>query len=681
MIGQEREMFFQFAGEKEPADRSIKKDMRHLTAAFISAGIFFAAAFSAIPARAANVVAIDPGHQGEWVNMSDTEPMAPGSSEMKAKASTGTTGRFTGVPEYQLNLDISLKLRDELKIRGYEVIMTREDNDTAISNSERALMAADQGGDVYVRIHANGSDDPSVNGALAMTMSPQNPYVGNLYEQSYALAGDILNIYCQETGFANLGIQYYDNMTGINWSRIPVMILEMGFMTNESDDRAMQDPEMQKKMVKGIADGLDAYFAVYGEDPWQQTSEAAAAQTSENSGDQASGSPAQQTPDNAGTQAGDSWQDVGIAGNSHKAQSEASQGASSQSDASQNETSESETQTEVLQAVAGLGDMVYEQFVFSREMMGEKWAVAYVRPEKFSFDPVPGQEQVSEAITDAAEKTTGSADEKGKPEKTTEPAAEAAASEKITEPVTEAAGGAENAGSAQKITGTEDCWMINGEDVLQSASVIKIFIMGSVYDRICYPSSPEKEIPYTEAYEGELRETLESMITVSSNEAANKLIDILGQGDTEAGKKVVDRFCEEHGYRGVHLGRKFLESNPTDDNFISAQAVAKFLCDVYQGKLVNQEASEKMLTILKGQTVKTKIPSGLPEGYTSANKTGEMPEGYGLGCIENDCAIVWPAQGEPYILVTLSSELAGRNDEAVQIIRQISAYVAAWKAE
>ena len=223
--------------------------------------------------------------------------------------------------------------------------------------------------------------------------------------------------------------------------------------------------------------------------------------------------------------------------------------------------------------------------------------------------------------------------------------------------------------------------MINGEDVLQSASVIKIFIMGSVYDRICYPSSPEKEIPYTESYEGELRETLESMITVSSNEAANKLIDILGQGDTEAGKKVVDRFCEEHGYRGVHLGRKFLESNPTDDNFISAQAVAKFLCDVYQGKLVNQEASEKMLTILKGQTVKTKIPSGLPEGYTSANKTGEMPEGYGLGCIENDCAIVWPAQGEPYILVTLSSELAGRNDEAIQIIRQISAYVSAWKAE
>ena len=59
----------------------------------------------------------------------------------------------------------------------------------------------------------------------------------------------------------------------------------------------------------------------------------------------------------------------------------------------------------------------------------------------------------------------------------------------------------------------------------------------------------------------------------------------------------------------------------------------------------------------------------------------EMPEGYGLGCIENDCAIVWPAQGEPYILVTLSSELAGRNDEAIQIIRQISAYVAAWKAE
>lgn len=197
---------------------------------------------------------------GSWVNMSEQEPSGPGSSEMKAKATTGTQGRYTGVPEYQLNLDISLALQKELENRGYRVVMARTDNDTAISNSERALKAYEEGGEIYVRIHANGSDDSSVNGALGMTPSYENPYVANLAEESYRLTECILNTYCNETGFNNLGIQYHDDMTGINWSKIPVMILEMGFMTNEHDDTAMQDADMQAKMVSGIADGIDLYF-------------------------------------------------------------------------------------------------------------------------------------------------------------------------------------------------------------------------------------------------------------------------------------------------------------------------------------------------------------------------------------------------------------------------------------
>ncbi len=208
-----------------------------------------------------HVVGIDPGHQGSWVDMSEQEPNGPGSSEYKAKCTTGTTGRFTGVPEYELNLDISLALRDELVSRGYQVIMTREDNDAAISNAERARKVSEEGGEIYVRIHANGSDDTSVKGALGMSPSPENPYVSYLYKDSYRLTECILNQYCEATGFQNLGIQYYDNMTGINWSSVPVTILEMGFMTNEAEDYAMQDTQTQEKMVQGIADGIDSYFA------------------------------------------------------------------------------------------------------------------------------------------------------------------------------------------------------------------------------------------------------------------------------------------------------------------------------------------------------------------------------------------------------------------------------------
>ena len=205
-------------------------------------------------------VAIDPGHQGSWVDMSDLEPSAPGSSEMKAKATTGTTGKFSGLNEYELNLSVSVLLKEELESRGYEVVMTREDHDTAISNKERAELAADQGADILVRIHANGSEDTSVNGALSMVPSQDNPYVGYMYEDCYALGEDILTAYCDRTGFANDGVQYYDNMSGINWSTIPVTILEMGFMSNQNDDLLMADETFQPVMAEGIANGIDTYF-------------------------------------------------------------------------------------------------------------------------------------------------------------------------------------------------------------------------------------------------------------------------------------------------------------------------------------------------------------------------------------------------------------------------------------
>ena len=106
--------------------------------------------------------------------------------------------------------------------------------------------------------------------------------------------------------------------------------------------------------------------------------------------------------------------------------------------------------------------------------------------------------------------------------------------------------------------------------------------------------------------------------------------------------------------------------------------------DLYEGRLVNEEASGKMLDILKKQTLTSKIPAGLPEGYSSGNKTGEMPDGYGLGCIENDSAIVFATETEDektspgYILVALSNDLNGENEQAQAQIRDLSEKVASW---
>lgn len=207
-----------------------------------------------------HIVALDPGHQSFEVDMSAPEPIGPGASQTKMKATTCTAGKFTGVPEYQLVLTIGLALRDELEQRGYEVVMTREDNMTAISNKERAEVATNAGADILVRIHADGNNDTSVHGAMTMVPSTNNPYVAYLHDDSYMLGEQIINAYCSQTGMKNNGVVLSDNMSGINWSTVPVTILEMGFMSNQTDDENMQDAAYQKNMVQGIADGIDAYF-------------------------------------------------------------------------------------------------------------------------------------------------------------------------------------------------------------------------------------------------------------------------------------------------------------------------------------------------------------------------------------------------------------------------------------
>ena len=220
-----------------------------------------AGVFSSDAETDGHIIGIDPGHQSESVDMSALEPNGPGSSEMKAKCTSGTQGTYSGVPEYQLNLEVSLQLKDELEQRGYQVVMTRTDNETAISNMERAQYAASQGAEIYVRIHANGDDSHTASGALTMSPSQNNPYIPQLFEQSDRLSRCIIDSYCAATGFQNLGIQYTDTMTGINWSTVPVTILEMGFMTSQNDDLKMNDAEFQKTMVQGIANGIDSYFA------------------------------------------------------------------------------------------------------------------------------------------------------------------------------------------------------------------------------------------------------------------------------------------------------------------------------------------------------------------------------------------------------------------------------------
>lgn len=204
------------------------------------------------------LVVIDAGHQvrGNY----DKEPVGPGATEQKAKVASGTQGVSTGLEEYKLNLMVALKLQKILEERGYEVKMIRTHHEVDISNAERAEVANELHADVFIRVHANGSDNSSVNGIETICQSKDNAYNGELYEQCRALSDAVLDEMVAATGATKRYVWETDTMSGINWCQVPVTIVEMGYMSNPEEDERMATDEYQQKLAEGIANGIDKYF-------------------------------------------------------------------------------------------------------------------------------------------------------------------------------------------------------------------------------------------------------------------------------------------------------------------------------------------------------------------------------------------------------------------------------------
>ena len=200
-------------------------------------------------------IGIDPGHQEK--GNSELEVVMPGSNERKAKVASGTRGISTGIPEYKTVLEISLKLRDLLTELGAEVLMTRETHDVDISNMERALMMNEWGADLVLRMHLNGSTDSSVHG-MGMYIRAS----GDLVDKNTALAEALLKHMSQATGAKKAGVFKRDTYTGLNWSEVPSVLVEMGYMTNPEEDEKLHSAEYQEKLVIGAVNGILEYLNV-----------------------------------------------------------------------------------------------------------------------------------------------------------------------------------------------------------------------------------------------------------------------------------------------------------------------------------------------------------------------------------------------------------------------------------
>ena len=204
-------------------------------------------------------ICIDAGHQTVG-DMKNTEPIAPGSSIRKARVTDGTQGTYTKIPEYKLNLNASKQLKEILKSREYDVIVVRDINNVDMSNVQRAKFANINQADAVIRLHGDGQDNHSYNGAEVL-VPDDTEYTKAIYEDSYRL-GEYMRDELKSAGVTMFGREIFkrDDLTGFNWSKIPTVLLEMGYMSNETDDYNLAKASYREKLMNCVANSLDDYF-------------------------------------------------------------------------------------------------------------------------------------------------------------------------------------------------------------------------------------------------------------------------------------------------------------------------------------------------------------------------------------------------------------------------------------
>ena len=202
-------------------------------------------------------IVIDPGHSS--TGNSGNEPVSPNSSTTKLKDGLGATGEFTNIPEHKTNMSVALLLKENLISRGYNVVLTKESVSESKSNIERAEVGNKNNANLVVRIHADSCEDKSVNGA-SIHVPAKNEYTSSFYDVSKSYGTKIINTYTKEVNIKNRGVIERNDLTGFNWSKVPVVLVEMGYLSNKEDDNFVSNTKNHPKIAKAIADGINKCF-------------------------------------------------------------------------------------------------------------------------------------------------------------------------------------------------------------------------------------------------------------------------------------------------------------------------------------------------------------------------------------------------------------------------------------
>jgi N-acetylmuramoyl-L-alanine amidase len=207
----------------------------------------------------APVVVLDPGH--DLRANAATEPIGPGSSTRKIKDGGGTRGVVSGLSEAELNLRVAFRLRSLLEAAGVRVVMTRTRTaGVSIGNVARSRIANEAGAALFLRIHADGSTDPSARGTHTLYPALRRAWTDDVYTESRRAARAVQAELVRALGFPDRGLQERSDFTGFNWAEVPVILAEMGFMTNPTEDRLLSTSAYQQRAARGLCRGALRYL-------------------------------------------------------------------------------------------------------------------------------------------------------------------------------------------------------------------------------------------------------------------------------------------------------------------------------------------------------------------------------------------------------------------------------------
>ncbi len=197
---------------------------------------------------------IDPGHDLR-ANL-ETEAIGPGSATRKIKDGGGTRGVVSGLSEAELNMRVARLVRSLLERAGVEVVMTRTSTSrTSMGNIARARIANRAGAALFLRVHADGSTDPSARGTHTLYPALRRGWTDDVYAESRRAARIVQRDLRAALGFPDRGLQERADFTGFNWSNMPVILVEMGFMSNPTEDRLLATAAVQRRAAVGLCRG------------------------------------------------------------------------------------------------------------------------------------------------------------------------------------------------------------------------------------------------------------------------------------------------------------------------------------------------------------------------------------------------------------------------------------------